>query len=452
MEETSRAAPFGMNRAIANPPSEQASNARRAAIAALLGTMLENYDFVIYGTGSALIFSKVFFPSISPEAGMIAAFSAYAIGFLARPLGGLFFSHFGETLGRKWVLVSTLFLMGGSTFAIGCLPTFASIGIWAPILLVICRFLQGFGSGAEQSGGATLLTETAPPGTRGRLSSLVMVGAALGTLAGAFAWTGIQILPSADVLAWGWRAIFWSSIIVTIAAFIIRRKLAESPVFLELRKSAPAVRRAPLKEVAAHGKKNVLKVILMNWGVSTQSYTYQVFMISYLVSVVHFNVALIPPLQLLAAACAAAAAFAAGWLSDKLGRKPMVLGITGILVVSPFLVFPGLNTGSPWLVAALLIFGYMFAAQGVTGVHMSFFPEIFGSRYRYAGVTLGREFSSIIGGGIAPLVCAALLAWSGNAWIVVALYMAVTMLVSFLVTCTVPETRDRDLANPNDVS
>ncbi len=425
-------------------------NVTRAALAALIGTMLENYDFVVYGTASALVFSKVFFPSISPQAGMIASFGAYAIGFLARPLGGLFFSHYGETLGRKWVLVSTLLLMGGSTFAIGCLPTYATLGIWAPILLVACRFLQGFGAGAEQSGGATLLTETAPPGKRGRLASLVMVGAALGTVAGALAWTAVQQLPDAALMAWGWRAIFWSSVIVTIAAFVIRRKLAESPVFIELKKQADVEHRAPLREVARHGSKKVLKVILMNWGVSTQSYTYQVFMISYLIGVVGFSPRAIPPLQLAASICAAIAALAAGYLSDRVGRRPMTLFITGLLVVTPFLVFPGLNTGSPLLIAGLLIFGYMFAAQGVTGVHMSFFPEMFGSRYRYAGVTLGREFSSIIGGGIAPLVCAALLAWSGNSWIPVALYMSLTMLVSFMTTWTVPETLDRDLNSPDD--
>src|SRR6476659_3086586 len=185
------------------------ANVRRAAMAGLVGTALEQYDFVIYGTASALVFSKVFFPNVSPVAGLIASFATYAIGFLARPLGGLFFSHYGETLGRKWVLVTTLFLMGGSTFAIGCLPTYETLGIGAPLLLVICRFFQGFGSGAEQSGGATLLAEMAPRGKRGQLSSLVMVGAALGTVAGALAWFAVHRLPAGALESWGWRAVFW---------------------------------------------------------------------------------------------------------------------------------------------------------------------------------------------------------------------------------------------------
>jgi MFS family permease len=343
-----------------------------------------------------------------------------------------------------------LFLMGIATFAIGCLPTFGSIGVAAPLLLVACRFLQGFGAGAEQSGGATLLTETAAAGKRGFFSSFVMVGAALGTAVGALAWVVAQLLPDAALMSWGWRAVFWSSIVVTVSAYIIRMKLAESPVFIELKKRSNVAAQAPLKVVARHGMKNVLKVILMNWGVSTQSYTYQVFMISYLVTVVGVDIRFVPPVQFAASLCAAVAALIAGALSDKFGRRGMTLAITGLLVVTPFLVFPGLNTGSPVLITVILVFGYMFAAQGITGVHMSFFPELFGSRYRYAGVTLGREFSSIIGGGIAPMFCAALLAWFGHSWVPVAIYMALTMLVSFIVSWTVPETLDRDLTVEND--
>ncbi len=424
---------------------------RRAAIGALVGTMLENFDFVIYGTASALVFGKVFFPSISPQAALIASFGAYAVGFVARPCGGVFFSHYGERLGRKWTLVATLLLMGGSTFAIGCLPTYETLGIWAPLLLVLCRFFQGFGAGAEQAGGATLLTETAPVGKRGRLASLVQVGAALGVIAGSLAWIGIhQIYTGPLELSWEWRGVFWSSIIVTLAALIIRRTLSESPVFDELKKVEDVEHRAPLRGIAQHGLTNVFKVILMTWGVSTQSYTYQVFMMSYLVTIVGVEAHLIPPLQLGASVFAAIAAYLAGYLSDRFGRRSITLLLNGALIVTPFLVFPGLNTKSPLLITALIIFGYMFVVQGVPSIQMSFLPEMFGNRYRYAGVTLGREFASIIGGGVAPVVCASLLAWSGNSWLPVALYMAFTMLVSFVATWTVPETVDRDLNDPAD--
>jgi MFS family permease len=422
---------------------------RRAAWAGLAGTTLEQYDFVIYGTASALIFSKLFFPNISPAAGMIASFSAYAIGFAARPLGGMFFSHYGERFGRKWVLVSTLLLMGGATFAIGLLPTYNSVGVWAPLLLVLCRFMQGFGAGAEQSGGATLLTETAQRGKRGQLSSFVMIGAALGTALGAVVWILAQRLSSEALLSWGWRAIFFSSLFVTIGAMVIRAKIAESPVFVEL-KEQNHVEEAPLKAIARDGRVQVLKVIFMNWGVTTQSYTYQVFMASYLITVIGVDPKLIPKVLLIGAICAAFAAFVTGTLSDRFGRRRMYLIITGALIFLPAPSFLALSTGSPVAIVVVMILGFMLAAQGATGVQMSYFPEMFGNRYRYAGVTLGREFSSIIGGGVAPLICAALLAAFAQSWVPVAIYMTITMIVSFLVTRTVPETVNRDLNTPDD--
>lgn len=425
-------------------------NVRRAALAALIGTMLENYDFVIYGTASALVFGPLFFPEISPVAALLASFSAYAVGFVARPLGGVFFSHFGEKLGRKWVMVTTLFLMGGATFAIGCLPDYRTIGVLAPLLLVLCRFLQGFGAGAEQSGGATLLAETAPLGHRGKLSSFVMVGAALGGVLGAGAWVLAQRLPEDLLMSWGWRAVFWSSLLVTIAAAIIRAKMAESPVFEELKATVDVENQAPLKVVAKHGRTSVLRVVLMNWGVSTQSYMYQVFLVGYLAAVVGVGTTFIPPVQLAASVAAAAAAFATGWLSDRYGRRRMTLVLCGILVVTPFIVFPGLNSGSKVVIIAIIVLGYMFAAQGVTGVHMSYLPELFGSRYRYSGVTLGREISSVIGGGVAPLLGSALLTLFLDSWVPVAIYMALTMLVSFAATLTAPETVNRDLNIPTD--
>ena len=436
-------------------PKEQlrpADNAqvRRAAYAGLVGTMLENYDFVIYGTASALIFNQLFFPTISPAAGMIAAFSAYAIGFVARPVGGLFFSHFGEKFGRKWVLVMTLFLMGTATFAIGCLPTFNQVGVLAPILLVLCRFLQGFGAGAEQSGGATLLTETAPLGKRGRYASFVQVGAALGSSLGAIAWVLIQTLSRDALLTWGWRAIFWSSILVTVVAAIVRSKLNESPVFTELKAAVNVEDRAPLAEVWHDGRSTVLRVMGNFLGASTQSYIYQVFMASYLVSVLGMDKTFIPPVLLAGALAAAVSAFVSGVISDKLGRRPWLLVLCAILTITPFMAFPILHTGNKLLIAGVIIFGFVFAAQGITSPQMSYFPELFGNRYRYAGVTVGREFGSVIGGGIAPLLAASLLAWFGGSWVPVAIYMAVMMGISLVSTWFGPETVNRNLHVANN--
>lgn len=425
------------------------SKVRKAALAGLIGTTLELYDFVIYGTAAALVFGQLFFPNQSPAVAMIASFSTFAVGFLARPLGGIFFSHYGDRLGRKWVLVTTLLIMGGATLLIGLLPTYEQIGVWAPILLVLCRAGQGFGAGAEQSGGATLLTESARVGTRGKVASLIMVGAAAGTALGALVWMAAQALAPDDMMNWGWRLVFLSSIFVTIAAMIIRRKLDESPVFEEIKRTREEP-PAPLKEVAKFGKANVLRVTMMTFGVSAQSYTIQVFMATYLISVVGTDPKFIPQVLLIGALCGGVAAVAFGMLSDKIGRRRVVSIITGALVLFPAPAFMLLTTGSPAAIILVMVVGFMLACQGVVGVHMSYFPEIFGSRYRYAGVTLGREFASIIGGGVAPMICAGLLALFSNSWIPVAIYMSLVMLVSFIATRMTPETLDRDLTDPED--
>lgn len=304
----------------------------------------------------------------------MASFSAYAVGFAARPLGGLFFSRYGDRLGRKWVLVATLLLMGGATLLIGALPTYEQVGLLAPILLVACRFLQGFGAGAEQAGGATLLTETAQIGRRGRLAALVMTGAALGTALGAIAWILAQLLPDDDLMAWGWRLVFASSLFVTIAAFVIRRRLTESPVFQQLKKSHE-VPKTPLRDVFANGRRSVLLVMFMTIGISSQSYTYQVFMASYLKNDVGVDPSFIPKVLLVGAICGGIAAYGFGWLSDHLGRKPVYVGIVICLVVLPAPTFLALNTGSHLWITLVMIVGFILACQGAVGVTMSYFPN-----------------------------------------------------------------------------
>ncbi len=411
--------------------------------------MLEQYDFVIYGTASALIFGRLFFPNISPAAGTMASFGAYAVGFAARPLGGLFFSRYGDILGRKWVLVATLLFMGGSTLAIGLLPTFDQVGLLAPSLLVLCRFFQGFGAGAEQAGGATLLTETAPPGQRGRYASLIMVGAALGTALGAVIWVLVQLLPEDQVLAWGWRLIFLSSIVVTIFAMVMRRTLKESPVFQAVRAQARESRK-PVAEVVKYGTRPLLLVFFMNAGVNAQSYTYQVFMASYLTSAIGVDPKFVPRVLLAGAVCGCVSSFLTGALSDVFGRRRIYLLVTGALVLLPAPAFIALNSGSTVAIVIAIIFGFMLGAYGAVGVQMSYFPELFGSRYRYAGVTLGREFSSVVGGGVAPLICAALLTWFNKSWVPVAIYMTAMSLISFVAARFAPETLNRDLTVERD--
>jgi len=432
------------------PPVDQ-KNLRRAAWAGGIGTALENFDFTIFGTASAIIFSKIFFSSLSPASGMLASFGVLFIGFGARPLGGMFFSKYGDRLGRKFVMVATLFLMGTATFVIGLLPTYAQVGIWSPILLLMVRFLQGFGAGAEQASGIVLLTETAPKGKRGRYASLVFVGAAAGAAMGAIVWILVQMMPKEALLSYGWRLVFFSSIFVTFAAYVIRRKVSESPVFEELKVEGIVKKEvSPVGDVWKHGKKHLARIFFMNIGANAHSYIFQVFVGGYLITWMHIDAKLIPKFLLIGALCACVSAVVFGILSDKYGRKRMYLIVTGFLALYSFPAFMLMSTGNLVLICLVIVVGFMIASQGTVGVQAAYFPELFGSRYRYAGVALGREFSSVFGGGLAPFICAALITRASGSWWPVAIYMMVIMTITFCTTLFAPETVDRDLLVEED--
>ncbi|MCO1659299.1 MFS transporter [Pseudonocardia humida] len=420
---------------------------RTAAWGGLIGTALEQYDFVIYGTATAIVFNEIFFPDAEPAVAILAGFGAYAVGFLARPLGGLFFSRYGDRLGRKFVLVATLFLMGISTFLIGLLPDYRTVGVLAPALLVVLRLLQGFGAGAEQAGGVVLLTEIAPRHSRGRYASLVFVGASAGTALGAVVWILVQLLPEDQLLSWGWRLVFFSSAFVTVAAYVLRRKLRDAPVFEQAKREQAAEQRAagsPIRSVFTTGRRAFLRTFALNIGGNTQSYVFQVFIGSYLIENVGVDPRLVPQALLVGALFGCAAAFTAGLLTDRFGRRPVIIAVAVFLVLFPAPAFLLLDTGDTALVVLVIVLGFVFAAYGTVGSQAAAFAELSGSRHRYAGVALGREFSAVLGGGIAPLLSGVLVQVFAG-WLGVALYMMAIMMVSLLTAVRMPETRGRDL-------
>lgn len=422
-------------------------NLRTAAWGGLIGTALEQYDFVIYGTATALVFSQIFFTQADPAVGVLAGFATYAVGFLARPLGGLFFSRYGDRLGRKFVLVATLFLMGISTFLIGALPTYDQVGVLAPALLVVLRLLQGFGAGAEQAGGVVLLTEVAPRERRGRFASLVFVGASAGTALGAVVWILAQLLPEEQLLAWGWRAVFFTSAFVTIAAYVLRRRLRDAPVFEQAKREQQLEKEStasPIRSVFTVGRRPFFRTFALNIGGNTQSYIFQVFMGSYLINTVRVDPRLVPQALLVGALFGCLSAFVAGVLTDRYGRRPVIIAVAAFLVVFPAPAFLLLDTGQPALVVLVIVLGFVFAAYGTVGSQAAAFAELAGSRYRYAGVALGREFSAVLGGGIAPFLSGVLVQVFAG-WIGVVVYMTAIMLVTLVTAVRMPETRGRDL-------
>lgn len=427
------------------------STLRRASLAGMIGTTLENYDFVIYGTAAALVFNELFFPNMDPAIGVLASFATYGVGFVARPLGGLFFSHFGDRIGRKWVLVSTLFLMGTATLLIGLLPTYNSVGVLAPILLTLCRLLQGFGAGAEQAGGIVLLTETAPRDKRGRYASLVYVGAALGAILGALVWILVQLLPDDQVQSYGWRLVFLSSVIVTVAAYVFRRKLRESPVFEEAKARGKIVerQRTPLSLALRHGWRGIGRVFCLNIGAIAHSYFYQVFVANYIKNDLGMPADVVPPMLLIGGVFAIAAAITAGMLSDRFGRRPIYIIICSVLMLMPYPAFLLLHTENVIIVGAVVVLGFVFAVEGTVGVQSAFLPELFGARYRYAGVALGRETSAAVG-GFGPFIAQGLLAGTGS-YVPVALYLMLMIGIGLVTAIRTPETRGRDLLSDHDV-
>jgi MHS family metabolite:H+ symporter-like MFS transporter len=431
----------------------------RAAWAASLGSALEYYDFALYNLASALIFGPLFFPSSDPAMGLIASFGAYFLGFAIRPVGGIVFGALGDRYGRKFVLTATILLMGIASTMIGVLPTYASAGIWAPILLIACRLLQGLGAGAEQAGAAVLMAEYAPTKRRGYFAALPFMGVLLGTVMAAaiyFALVRVEDLSQ----SWLWRVPFLLSVLIVAIAIWIRLRLKESPSFAKL-EARQQVKDSPLTHLMRHSKPMVLKVIGLRMAENGGSSIYQSLAISYIATATGLKGQIGPIALLLAGASGAIIIPLAGMLSDRFGRVPVYRAFALYQLLLAFPTWWVLSLGSPtasitMLCVALAGVWGMFATQG------ALLPELFGAQHRYAGVAVGRELSAVIAGGVAPLVGASIIAWATRhwggtdgtilSWIPLAAYVAILSLIGVVTTFYVPETRGRDLDDLHDAS
>ncbi|SKC98132.1 MFS transporter, MHS family, metabolite:H+ symporter [Burkholderia sp. YR290] len=431
----------------------------RAAWAASLGSALEYYDFALYNLASALIFGPLFFPSSDPAMGLIASFGAYFLGFAIRPVGGIVFGTLGDRYGRKFVLMATILLMGIASTLIGLLPTYASAGIWAPILLVGCRLLQGLGAGAEQAGAAVLMAEYAPAKRRGYFAALPFMGVLLGTVMAAaiyFALVRVEDISQ----SWLWRVPFLLSVVIIAVAIWIRLKLKESPSFTKL-EARQQVNDSPLKHLIRHSKPTLLKVIGMRMAENGGSSIYQSLAISYMVTATGLKGPIGPIALLLAGVSGAVIIPMTGMLSDRFGRVPVYRAFALYQLLLAYPTWWVLSQGNAAASIAMLcvalagVWG-MFATQG------ALLPELFGAQHRYAGVAVGREVSAVIAGGVAPLIGASIIAWATAhwggaegrvmAWIPLATYVAILSLIGVVTTFYTPETRGRDLDDLRDAA
>ena len=418
---------------------------RHVMLAAGIGSALEWYDYFIYGMASALVFGPLFFPAFDPTTGVMASFATFAVGFLARPFGGLFFGHFGDRWGRKPMLVATLLLVGGSTFIIGLLPTYAQIGIWAPILLLTMRLCQGFGAGAEYGGAVVMAVEFAPEGRRGLYGAFAPMGTTVGNaMAGLTFWL-IGMLAAEDLMTWGWRVPFLGSIVLLALGVYIRSKVSETPVFEAARAKRPPL-KIPALEAVRRSPRNFFVVVGARLAENALGYLYPVFGLAYLIT----NLSIARPTAI-AAVIVGNVALAIGlvyfaWLSDRIGRRPVYMfgALFSAVAAFPFFLLVGtLNPALIMLAFAVVMgigCGAMFGPQAV------YFAELFGPRLRYSGFAFARELGSIIAGGPAPLIAATLVAWmAGAPWGVCVYVIAVSLVTAFAVWCG-PETYKNDIA------
>ncbi len=421
----------------------QRATVRQVVLASLIGTTIEWYDFFIYGTAAALVFTQLFFPNVDPVVGTLAAFATFGVGFLARPLGGIIFGHYGDRIGRKSMLVITLLIMGAATTLIGLLPTFETIGIWAPILLVTLRFLQGLAVGGEWAGAVLMAVEYSPEEHRGFYGSWPQMGSPIGLFLSTVLFAAVAALPDEQFLAWGWRIPFLVSVVLVGVGLFIRLRIFETPAFSRVKESGTEA-RMPIVDVL----KNDFGKVLLGAGIVFVTiggfYVVVTFSLSYGTETLGISRGVMLGGVLVAAISELITIPIFAALSDRVGRRPVCIWSAAVATLLAFPFFWVLGTESPVLI--WLAFGvYAAVLGGVYGPGAAFVVEQFGTRVRYSGASLAYQLSGVLSGAFAPLIATALLAAGGGAVWPVALYLAGLSLVSLVSAYFARETYRADI-------
>jgi metabolite-proton symporter len=434
-----------MSDAVSSQETEERHQLRRVVGASLIGTTIEFYDFFIYGTAAALVFGTVFFPALGAAAATVAAFATFSVAFVARPLGSIIFGHLGDRIGRKKALTYTLIIMGGATFAIGLLPSAGTIGVAAPILLVTLRFLQGIAVGGEFAGAALLVVEYAPPNKRGMYGATPQIGAGIGSVlaVATFLVAGLAMSPEAFV-AWGWRIPFLLSAILIGVGIYIRLRIDETPIFAEALARNERV-KVPFAELLRHQWREVLLAsgAILMW--SSLFYISAVFLVNYGTTVLGQSRTTMLIITLVANLAFSLTVIVPSILSDRIGRRKMILIGNAVAIPWTLVLFPIIDTRSAVLIGlastvTMLIVGI---ANGPTA---SLLPEIFHTEYRTTGVGVAYNLGSVIAGAIPPILAATLLVAFGS--YAISLMLAGYAIVAFICVLALRETRGVSLRSP----
>jgi MFS transporter, MHS family, shikimate and dehydroshikimate transport protein len=413
------------------------------AVAGAIGTIIEWYDFLIYGTAAALVFNTLFFPNVDPRIGTLAALGSFTVGFLARPVGGVIFGHFGDRLGRKSMLMLTMIGMGGATALIGLLPTFDQIGLWAPVLLVALRVVQGIALGGEWGGASLMVLEHAPSHRRGLYGSLVQIGFPIGLVSASAVFSLVTLLPDASFKAWGWRIPFLISVVLVVVGVFVRARLPETPVFEDIKSSGRIV-ASPFIELVLRNPRNFLVAIGLKISEVSWVYMLTVFVVVYATT----KLGLAKSLMLNAISVAALVELVTipvfGHLADRIGRRPLYFLGVAFTVLFAFPLFWLLDMKTPGIVLVTIAIalnlghGLMFAPES------TYFPELFGAHVRYTGASFGFQAAAAIGGGFAPVIAAALAAYFGGT-AGVSIMLILLALITLIATLFARETKDDPL-------
>lgn len=385
----------------------------KVALATMIGGAIEAFDFLAYGTAAALVFNKLFFPTFNPTVAQLAAFGAFAAGFFARPVGGLIFGHYGDRLGRKKMLMIGLVLMGVATVAIGLLPTYASIGLAAPILLIALRVAQGISFGGEYAGGMLMMVEHAPAAQRSFFGSLPQAATPVGLMLSTGAFALASLLPEDEFLSWGWRVPFLASVLMFAVGAYIRRDVAESPIFLSLQ-SSQKISTFPARDVVKRHWRSLLLLIGGKLGEVTLYFTLVVFSVSYAIGTLGFSRGEVLRAITVAAVFQIIGIPLFGWLGDKVGTRRLYIAGGLLLAVCAIPLLTAIGSGSALAFQIAVIVGLSINYAAMFGPQSHLYSEQFPPELRYSGMSIGIQVAGALGGGLAPIVATSLIAGFGT--------------------------------------